>query len=91
MAFSIVLFLVLSALSAYFTVKAVGVLGAGELNLAMRLLLRIPWAFWVAQGLIAAFVVFCMLKLGLWFVSLAISARSAAAYNDWLVYKEKLK
>jgi hypothetical protein len=91
MAFSIILFLALTALSAHFTVRAVGILGAGELNPAMRLLVRIPWAFWLAQGLLAAAAIFFMLKFGPWFVSLAISVRSITAYNDWLVYKGKLK
>jgi hypothetical protein len=91
MIFSIGLFLALTALSAYFTVKAVGRQGAGELNPAMRLLLRIPALFWVAQGVIAASVVFFMVKFGLWFVSLAICIRSITAYNDWLVYKGKMK
>ncbi len=91
MLFSIGLFLVLSALSAYFTVKAVGVRLAGELNPLMRLSLRSPAIFWVAQGVFAAAGCFFMVKLGLWFVSLAICLRSILAYNDWLVYKGKMK
>jgi hypothetical protein len=91
MIFSIVLFLVLSALSAYFTVKAVGVLRVGELNPAMRLLVRFPALFWVAQAAIAAFVCYAMAKTGQGVSSLAIAIRSAVTYNDWLVYKGKMK
>lgn len=91
MIFSIVLFLVLSALSAYFTAKAVGRQGVTEKGPLMRLLVRSPAVFWVAQGVLAAAVSFFMVKLGLWFVSLAICARSILAYNDYLVYRGKMK
>lgn len=91
MIFSIGLFLVLAALSAYFTVKAMGRQGAGEINPAMRLLLRIPAVFWVAQGVLSAAGCFFMVKLGMWFVSLVICLRSIVTYNDWLVYKGKMK
>jgi hypothetical protein len=91
MIFSIGLFLALSALSAYFTVKAVGRQGVGEINPVMRLLLRSRTLFWVAQGVLAAAVCFFMVKIGPWFVSLAICLRSIVTHNDWLVYKGKIK
>jgi hypothetical protein len=84
---AIVYYFIFTALSAYFTSVAVRRRGAKELNPLMRLLLKSPPLFWVAQIILFGVVVYCIQALGPWFAFLAVSARAIVAYNDYLVYR----
>jgi len=83
---AIIFFLLFTAASAYFTQVAVKN-GAKELNPLMRLLLRSPALFWVAQIVFMGVVVSIIPMLGPWFSFLAVSAKAINAYNDYLVYR----
>lgn len=83
---SVLFYLLFSIASAYFTYIAVKH-GATELNPLMRLLLRSPALFWLAQIVLMGIVVELIVKLGPWFAFFAVSVRAITAYNDFLVYR----
>ena len=86
---AVLFYLFFSVASAYFTSVAVK-RGAIELNPLMRLLLRSPVLFWLAQIVFVGIVVELIVYLGPWFAFFAVSTRAMCAWNDYLVYR-KLK
>ncbi len=88
---AIVFFVIFTAVCLVITSVVVKKKPATELNAIMRFLLRWPAGFWGSQLALTLAVCLSIFFLPPWFSFLAVSVRAMNAFNDFMVWKGKIK
>ncbi len=88
---AILFFVFFTAVVLGITVKVVKEKQANELNPIMVFLLRWPLGFWAFQIVLTGISCYLIAVCPPWVAFFAVSARAINAYNDFLVYKGKIR